>query len=95
MTTERIIHEDATSRTVEVLDGDVVLHTRIEHKPTPAMLNEASIRAKAKAALAANTTYLGISSPSAAQNAAQVRLLTRECQALIRLLLGLLDADDA
>ncbi len=46
------------------------------------------IHAKARQALNANQTYLAITSPTNAQNAAQVRLLTRECSALIRLLIG-------
>jgi len=46
------------------------------------------LRAKGLAALTANQTYLAIASPSTAQNTAQVKRLTRECSAIIRLLLG-------
>lgn len=53
--------------------------------------NRVSITAKASAAIAANITYLGIATPSAAQVSAQVALLTRENTAIIRLLLGKLD----
>lgn len=46
----------------------------------------ATIYTKAAQALAANTTFLGVASPSAAQVAAQVKLLTREVNGLLRLL---------
>jgi hypothetical protein len=57
----------------------------------PTATNAASLRAKTQQALAVNATYLGLASPSAAQTTAQVKALTRECDALIRLLLGALD----
>ena len=56
------------------------------------VLNKATLLSKAQTALAANTTFLAIASPSTAQTLAQVRLLTRECNALIRLLIDQLDS---
>lgn len=92
----RLIHETEAERVYEVTDaGGVVVGYDTEAIPTPAMLTEASIRAKARSALTANATFLAVPSPSAAQTTAQVKLLTRETQALIRLLLAEFDADDA
>ena len=64
-------------------------------KPGTAAAVRASLESKAIAALDANTAFLAIASPSNAQTLAQVRLLTRECNALIRVLLSRLDRDDA
>lgn len=50
--------------------------------------NERSIRDKAKLALTANGDFLALGSPTNAQILAQIRLLTRECNGVIRLLLA-------
>lgn len=60
----------------------------------PSVVNVVTLRQRAGAAIAANITYLAIASPTNAQVAAQVRLLTRECTALIRLALSLTDSTD-
>jgi hypothetical protein len=53
-----------------------------------------SIRGKAQAALAANVTYLALANPTNAQVVAQVNRVTRECTALIRLLLDAVESED-
>jgi hypothetical protein len=53
--------------------------------------NRASVETKAVQALTANATFLALASPTNAQTLAQVKTLTRECNGLIRLLLGLFD----
>lgn len=56
-----------------------------------AAVNEKSLRDKATAALTANATYLALASPTAAQNTAQIRALTRQMNALIRITVRALD----
>ena len=62
--------------------------------PSAAVTNTATLQSKASSALDTNITYLAIASPTNAQVTAQVKALTRECTALIRLLLGQLDTTD-
>jgi hypothetical protein len=54
--------------------------------------NRSTIEQRAQQALAANETFLALASPTNAQNAAQIKLLTRECQGLIRLAIKALDS---
>ena len=57
-----------------------------------ATVNAATLRTQAQTALANNTTYVGIATPTNAQVVAQVQALTRQTNAIIRLLIGQLDA---
>lgn len=60
----------------------------------PEVVNADLLRGKAALALQANAAYLAIANPTNAQVVTQVQRLTRECSALIRLLLGALDTTD-
>lgn len=52
---------------------------------------ESALREQGRAAVAANRTFLAITSPTNAQNAAQIKALTRQSNGVIRLLLAALD----
>jgi trehalose-6-phosphate synthase len=55
-------------------------------------IDAAALVAKAAPAIAANITYLAIASPSVAQNTAQLKALTRQTNALMRLVAGMYGA---
>lgn len=56
--------------------------------------NATTLEDRARAALTANATFLALASPTNAQVVAQVRLLTKECNALIRLAVSALDSTE-
>ena len=56
--------------------------------------NRTTIEQRARDALTANRDFLAVQSPTNAAVLAQVRMLTRECSALIRLMLSELDGTD-
>lgn len=63
----------------------------IEPKAGTPLANEEDLRQRSRQALQANDAFLAISVPTNAQTLAQVKALTRECSALIRLLLNQVD----
>ncbi len=56
------------------------------------LANAATLIGRARLALTQNATYLALATPTAAQETAQVNRLTRECSAIIRLLLARTDS---
>lgn len=85
---------------VVVLDDDgnhvVEMRPGFLPDPTPREVNEKALREKAAQALTANTAFINAAKPNTAAQVAsaaydQTKVLTRECNAVIRLLLGALD----
>ncbi len=91
-----LISESSTEWVYRITDPDVPGWEYIlnQPKPTPEETNAQTLRDRAQTALTANATFLAIASPTNAQVLAQTRMLTRECTALIRLALNLLDSTD-
>jgi hypothetical protein len=56
--------------------------------------NYAALYPKGQAAITANLNYLAIPAPTQTQAVAQVAVLTRQVNAVMRILLGLLDSTD-
>lgn len=91
-------------QTIDTQDATITIETRptgdgsgtartvtsVPKAGTP-QANQDAIQGRARQALGVNAAYLALVSPTNTQVAAQVMALTRECSAVIRLLLGQLD----
>jgi hypothetical protein len=64
----------------------------LEAARTAAASNDAALRQRLQAALADNAAYLALPAPATKDVVAQVALLTRECSAMIRRGLDILDS---
>lgn len=58
----------------------------------PQLANSATLHGRAAAALTANANFLALATPTNAQVVAHVQQLTKECNALIRMMIGQLDS---
>lgn len=87
-----LISDDGVVRVWRITDAaGIVVGQDVEAVPTPAMLNEATLLDRAAQALTVNRAFLDLASPTNAQTLAQVKALTRQVSALIRLQLRALD----
>lgn len=92
MSRRELISDDGAVRRFRVFtDQGELIGTDEETIPTPVQVNEMTLRTRATQALATNAAYLQVTAPTNAQVVAQVTALTRECSALIRLVLNLTD----
>lgn len=89
MPTRVLISDDGLVRRFKVLD-DTGQQTGIEEEtyPTVEQVNAAQLRQRAAQAFATNSAYLGLANPTAAQTTAHLQRMTRQVNALGRLLLG-------
>lgn len=85
-----------TKRRITGPDGSERIEVEVEDEVTPQdrRSNADVLKKRASDALQTNRDFLATERPTPSQTSAQVRHLTEECSALIRLLLGRLEGTD-
>jgi hypothetical protein len=92
VTSRQLIRDDGITRLFRVLtDQGNQIGFDEETIPTLDQVNFNTLHDRATAALILNGNFLAVTAPVGPQIVAQVQMLTRECNALIRLLLDLTD----
>ena len=83
-------------RRISLPDGSGEIEVDVEDEPVQKdrTADARTLRKEVDAALKANRAYLAIPNPTPSQTAAQVKRLTEESSAVIRLLLGRLESTD-
>lgn len=95
MTQRVLISDDGTTQVYRVNDDSGNrIGTDVVTTPTTAQTNAAMLQAAVLAAIAGNITYIGTASPTAAQTTVQVKALSRQMDALIKLTFGQTDTTD-
>lgn len=79
---------DGTVASTRAMTASETVYVNDAIVPATFSTNQQAIIAKAWTAVQANAAFLAIPNPTAAQAIAQVGILTKECTALIRLILG-------
>lgn len=79
------IYETTKNQTFK--DGALISEETVQVDVTTEVVT-LDLHGKARQALTNNAAYLALATPTNAQNAAQVKALTRQINALIRLLVG-------
>lgn len=87
---EPAFYFEANAPTQAQVDALVAAHVNTPLPPS----NDETLRARAEQALTVNADFLAMPSWNNAQTLAQVKALTRECSAVIRLLLGRTETTD-
>ena len=90
-----LISDDGITRVYTVTDAQgKAIGTDVEKVPTPEDVNRAALTAQATAVFITNRAAIAASNPTNAQLIQQVKNLSAQNNAIMRLLLGLLDGTD-
>lgn len=88
------LNEASRATAQSVVDAHPATAQAAEARAATERTNATTVRDKASTALADNKAFLAVASPTNAQVVAQVKALTRQNNALIRLALNRFDATD-